>query len=276
MQGGDIRLTDGHAVGVVGIDIEQLVTWALRDQGLGWDASGSSTLLGRFAALGTMVSGGMVADPSVALLSDTDAIVVRQAIDGLDREPRMLVLTHGRAGTRPEWHPEGMGEPQPLTGGGGAVRVEYADERNRHGRAGVRLDMLAWSKRVEEVEHDRGQWTAWRWALLTLGAAVNGRMSSHRATGPAALAEPWADAATVAAEVQKRAHDDAQGGGMAQAAGISSDPAIAGMTIAELRAEAQAAVRSRASDWGGPDVLVREPLKQRVRRESQDDAGGSP
>lgn len=245
------------------LDIEQLVTWALREQGLGWDSVGGGTLLGRFAALGTMVSGGMVADPSVALLSDTDAIVVRQAIDGLEREERMLVLTHGRAGTRPEWCPEGEGEPEPLLGA--------------NGRPGRGLDMLAWSKRCETVRYERGQWAAWRFALLKVGAAVNGRMASHQATGPAVVARPWEDAAMLAAAAAEAARFEAgRGAGAVGARGVAADPALAGLTLDELRAEAQAEVRERATVFTAGVLEVEPRRPRRVRGESTGDAGDGP
>jgi hypothetical protein len=236
-------------------DIERLVTWALRDQGLGWEKPGKSAGGYGFAQLGTLVSGGVVANPNAGLLSDEDALLVKMAVDMLAPDPRAAVLQFGRAGLRPEGWDEAIGEPQQLVDKRGRPRWDYDNPNNKRGPRRPLLDMLAWSVHRDEVLFARRQWTMWREALLVLRDYVGPKLQHHIATGPEAPAEPWLTAAPVI-----------HGAAMHQAPELpqpwlrydkgESQPART-QAVEQLRTAADADVKAVARDWGAPTRPIR-------------------
>jgi len=244
----------------VPIDIERLVTWALRDQGLGWDAPARGSSLDRLASLGTMISGGAIADPSIGLLSDEDAIHVRQGIDMLPREAAGLVVVHGRAGTRPEGADEQLGEPEQLRNKRGQLMWDYDNPRSRRGYRRPKLDMLGWSQKRDSIDFARKQWTLWRESLVSLIGPLNEVMRHHRATGPEVAAEPWLQPKRTVLSVEAmEVPTDPQPWLKAERPMRKPDHTV---TVEELKREAQAEVRSVARDWGDPT----QPIQRRKPR----------
>ena len=177
------------------IDIERLVTWALRDQGLGWtgDLSGGDSLAG-LAELGTRVdssSSGGLPPPGVGLQTSDDALDVRRAIDQLPTDARVLVILHGRIGTRPEWGEDGYGLPAQLLNKRGQKRWLYRDPRSQRGKVGPALDWRAYDHHIAQIDFERAQWTVWREALVALRVLLVTTQKHHEPSGPLVLAAPW-------------------------------------------------------------------------------------
>lgn len=177
-------------------DIEWIITWALRDQGLGWTGNGrASDIGGELAMLGTRVdvspSSGLPA-PSMGLCDDLDALVVKTAIDRLDPDAQALVVLNGRIGRRPEWGEDGYGLPEQSRNKRGQLEWLYRDPKNWRGKIGPRLDWRAYEAHVAEVEFERAGWSVWHEALVVLAGELCGRLQRFEVVGPAAPKEPWA------------------------------------------------------------------------------------
>ena len=249
------------------IDIEKLVTWALRDQGLGWDAPGSWSAMEQAGMLGVMIAGGGIADPSVNLLSDEDAMVVRRTIDDLPSEARALVIIHGRTATRPEGAEEAIGEPVQQLDKRGRPRWRYLTT-NKRGPKEPLYDILAWSAQRDNVLFARKQWTLWRESLFALVEPLNARMARHVATGPAVIAEPWLVAAPVVHGIVS-----AEASSEPQPWLRSEKPVTVhdrGLDVAEVRAAADADVRSVATDWSAPKrPIIRRKVRAATRQTAE-------
>lgn len=186
-------------------DIEQLVRWALRDQGLGWESLAPSR--GQdYASLGTRVdtSRWSAPAPSAALWTDGDAMLVRQAVGALPSEASTLVLLNGRCGMRPDWCEEGPGAWVQQRDGRGRLRWDWDDPVNRTGERRPRLAFEG--TRPELVGFHRAQYTLWREGLVAMVAPLNGVMASHRATEPATPELPWLRRKPVILETVEAAH----------------------------------------------------------------------
>lgn len=194
-----------------GLDVERLVTWALREQGLGWSAAGGRDW--GWQVLGTRVDSSSwgAPPPSSDLCTDDDALLVRQAIERLPAEAAALVLVHGRTGTRPDWCEEGEGAWVQERDGQGRPRWDWADPINRTGEKRPRL--VFEGLRPELVRFHRAQWTLWREGLIALVDPLNRAMERHEALPPTVAAAPWdgprpailhADAAGTGAAVEGR------------------------------------------------------------------------
>jgi hypothetical protein len=172
------------------LDVEQLITWALRDQGMGWEtgaAEGTS-----WSDLGTRVDTSTrwsVPAPSAALQTDDDALVVRQLIDRLPVEAAALVIQHGRIGGRPDWCEEGEGQMVHKHDGRGRPMWDWDDEVNRSGEKRPR--MVFEGTRPELVAFHRAQYAVWHAALAALVPQLNAALQGHQAIGPFAPARPW-------------------------------------------------------------------------------------
>ncbi len=174
------------------MDIEKLVTWALRDQGLGWSPSAGSGLdvetLG--VRIDRSVSYGLPA-LGVGLCDSADALAMRAAIDRLPAEGRYLVISNGRIGLRPDWGEEGYGEPVQMTAGNGKLKWVYEDQKNCRGARFPVLDWRGYDAHVRQIDYERASWTLWRESLVALKKALEGTLADHDATGPEAPACPW-------------------------------------------------------------------------------------
>lgn len=90
-----------------------------------------------------------------------------------------LVLSHARAGSRPDWH-EGWSRPSGRPPADGCAK----DARGRARR-------LADGPSLREVMHARACYAAWHAALSWLVADLDGQLSKFSLSGPAAPAIPW-------------------------------------------------------------------------------------
>lgn len=172
------------------LDVEQLITWALRAQGLGW--GGSEAQAAGWEDLGTRVDTSnrwSVPAPSAALQTDDDALVVRACIDRLPTEAAALVVQHGRVGGRPDWCEEGEGSWVQARDGADRLLWDWSDPVKRRGERTPR--MVFEGMRPELVAFYRAQYTVWREALVALVPALNVALRTHRAIGPFAPARPW-------------------------------------------------------------------------------------
>lgn len=231
------------------MDIERLVNWALADQGLGW---GSRELVrDSFSDLGTVIDDSSSGShPSIALLTDDDALVVKAAIDGLPVEARVLVIQYGRTGLRPEGADEVLGEPEQMLDKRGRPRWVYDNPSNKRGAKRPMLDMLAWSTKREALAFDRAQWTLWREALVALIAPLNLRLETHYATGPEAPERPW--------ELPRPVVHGIDGEVLPSPPVAREQGSV--VSVEELRAAAQSPVQMRPLNWGSPA----KPLRRRA------------
>lgn len=229
------------------MDIERLVNWALADQGLGW--GGDRPAREDYSDYGTTIDDeAHGSHPSISLLTDDDALVVKAAIDGLPPEARVLVIRYGRTGLRPEGADEQLGDPVQLVDKRGRPRWDYANPANKRGSKRPLLDILGFSKRRDDIAFFRAQWTLWREALVALIGPINLKCEGHYATGPEAPEKPWLAPRPVVhgidAQRQARVRGDGVGGAL---------------SIDDIRLLAQAPVASRASDWSAPATAPRRP-----------------
>lgn len=231
------------------LDIEALVTWALRDQGLGWGGR-DSLVRDDYSDLGTVIDAGSTGShPTISLLSDDDALVVKQGIDALPTEMRAVVILYGRAGLRPEGADEEIGEPEQLMDKRGRPRWRYDNPANKRGPKEPLLDVLGWTQKREAIRFARAQWTLWREALAALVGPLNAAMVTHRATGPAAPEHPW--------DMPRPAVHGLAG----FAPSTEPQPWLRmghapelrhGRAIEDVRVSANAPVAAQASDWSAP------------------------
>jgi len=91
----------------------------------------------------------------------------------------MLMITHGRADDRPEWH-EGW---KPVKG---RKPIRRGKTKDRWGRT-------LKSRMVDDytVARDRGVYRVWWWALELLAAQLSDELDRFTITGPAAVSDPW-------------------------------------------------------------------------------------
>lgn len=171
------------------IDVEQLVTWAMLNQGLGWSAGQSAGM--SFMELGTRIDRSSMSAPSIALQTDDDALIVRSVIEMLPPEDAEMVIRHGRIGERPEWCPDGPGEHRQRRNRRGQPMWIYDNPKNRRSQ---RHPMMEWiGDRPEQVAFWRANYRVWWFSLEAIVPELNARLHSHEATGPAAPLEPWAE-----------------------------------------------------------------------------------
>ena len=219
-------------------DVERLVVWALRDQGLGWGASDRAR--DDASDYGTLIDDGG-SHPNMGLWSDDDALLVKSAIDGLPGEARTLVTQYCRAELRPDWAEEGNGTWQQLTDARGRPRWLWTDQANRTGEKRPLMGFVGLDPEV--VAFERAQYGLWWQGLADIVAPLNRQMKTHQAIGPCAPRDPWA-------LPKPRVHGLSGEAASAPKAAVLIDRAY------EMRAAAQADVRQRPTDWTGsePDV----------------------
>lgn len=226
------------------IDIEELVIWALRDQGLGWggrERSGED-----WTDLGTIIDDTSTGShPTIALWSDDDAMHVKLAIDGLPKEARVLLVQYGRAGLRPDWCEEGYGSYQQLRYGN-KLMWEWSDPVNRTGTKRPKMGFVG--EQRETVDFMRAQYRVWWQGLADLIGPLNNLMERHRATGPAAEREPWRS------DSPKPVVFGEDGRPVAP---VVHKPKVAAEAVEVLRARASEPIQGQASDWSPPAKPIR-------------------
>lgn len=226
------------------MDIERLITWSLRDQGLGW--VGREQVREDFSDLGTVIDEGHTGShPNIGLWSDDDAMLVKIAIDALPGDARALVVQYGRAGLRPDWVEEGYGSIQQLKDGRGRLRWVWDDPKNR---TGEKRPMLAFvGEQRESVDFHRAQYGVWWQALTDLVGPLNNALSGYRASGPEAAREPWSES--------QRPRVFEQDGGVVKP--IHVEPKVSELPIEGLKDKANMPIRSVATDWSVPSRMPR-------------------
>jgi hypothetical protein len=228
-------------------DIEWLVTWALRDQGLGWGAPGDRPAPLGFADYGTVIDDDDIGShPSINLLTDDDAMVIKRTIDELPREAAALVVQYGRAGLRPDWAEEGEGTWEQARDARGRLRWKWA---NPSARTGAKKPLMVFVGLAPEVvEYERSTYALWWQGLADLVAPLNLRMQGHAAIGPEAPRMPWLQG-------KRTVH------GLGEGADRTRRP-VRGEMVESVRAQAQAPVRSVASDWSVENSVLHKKESQ--------------
>ncbi|AXS40983.1 hypothetical protein D1F64_14305 [Breoghania sp. L-A4] len=180
------------------IDIEDLVHWALRDQAVGHDLSeggyGPDGLRSSWHSVETILQLGTMVDTFGRAngkgTMHPDAVLVGEALRGMNARERGLVLAYGMSGTRPAWDYEP--ELRPFIGANGKPEVVKRVERGQRGLRDVphRCD-LELRPSLEVVAQAWATYRDWRFALTFLAALLRPRLTSHAVTGPRAPFEPW-------------------------------------------------------------------------------------
>jgi hypothetical protein len=129
----------------------------------------------------------------VAIHCKEDAAVIFDAVMALPSEARMLVVKHGRTGTRPEWHEEGPGEwVQPVDRKGNPKKM-WRDPAKQRGFLGYTPKELV-GLHPDMVEEARRAYCVW-WLGLTdlvdlLNTPIVG-LTEHVARRPVSATPPW-------------------------------------------------------------------------------------
>jgi len=178
-------------------DIEWLVNWAFQTQRVedavrnlmpvGPDISQSAML--QMLELGVRVDTSSQGQKWDSAQCHDDAVVVYDCVRRLPHAAAGLVVVHGRAGTRPDWCPEGVGHEVPVLTKKGKPKRIYRDPIKCKGDLGP---MMQWrGHRPEVVQFHRAQYAVWHAALCALISPLNGEMVSYVVGGPLAAALPW-------------------------------------------------------------------------------------
>ena len=225
-------------------DIEQLVVWALRDQGLGW--AGKERQRDDFSDLGTVIDDDHPGShPTIALWSDDDAMQVKSAIDDLPPDARVLLVQYGRAALRPDWCEEGYGSYQQLRYGK-RLMWEWSDPINRTGEKRPKMGFVG--EQRETVDFMRAQYAVWWQGLADIVGPLNNVMERHRATGPAVEKAPWLS------DSRKPVVFAPDGSPIVE---IVHKPKVAEEAVETLRERASAPIMDRANDWSAPTRAIR-------------------
>lgn len=172
-------------------DIEQLVVWALVDNGLGREFVMDRNGRMDWRDTGVIVDRGS-SRASVALptMRHEDAGRIAQAIAALPDRARALVVIHGRTNCRPDWCEEGVGREEAKTNRRGQVEYHYERPGDRHSRKlGPKLVWVG--ETPERVAWFREAYAVWWAALEGMVGPLNEVMTKYEAKGPAVAAEPW-------------------------------------------------------------------------------------
>lgn len=171
------------------IDIEKLVTWALLNQGLGWDESRKTDSTSEMATYGTLIDRSTIGAPSPNLQTDDDAWVVKKHIKELPDDVSDFIIRFGRIGDRPDWCPEGVGEYVQKRNKKGDPMWIYDTPGNKRSKKHPLMEWQGW--RQAQVDYWRSSYTLWRRGLVELIEPLNAEMANHIATPPAAPNAPW-------------------------------------------------------------------------------------
>ena len=183
-------------------DVEELVTWAFRDQKVEavakrlWPSEGigasPESSLAQIMALGCRVDTSSAGAMHMAVQCHEDAAVIYDAVMTLPPEAWVLVVQHGRQGSQPEWYPEGPGQwVQPL-GRDGQPKKLWRDAARKTGYLGIAPKQLI-GLDPRFVEEARRAYTLWWMALNDLVDMLNGTdgLGDHEALPPSAPSRPW-------------------------------------------------------------------------------------
>lgn len=178
--------------------IDQLVHWALsvehveavvsRAKNWGPNISNTNPIM-------QMMQLGVRIDKSSFLASDIgndcheDALTIFSAINQLPEEAMVLITLHGRAGTQPDWHPEGAGYEREITDKRGRRKPIYKDPVNRNNPIGYKTEWVG--TRPEIVTSGRKDYSTWYNALCELQSRLKHTLIDFTPALPSAQAAPW-------------------------------------------------------------------------------------
>ncbi|ODT50275.1 hypothetical protein [Devosia sp. 63-57] len=182
------------------VDVEDLVVWAFRDQKIEAVAArlaGPSGLqpspesnLAQVLALGCRVQTSSAGAMHMAVQCHEDAAVIYDAVMALPAEATMLLIRHGRNGTRPDWIEDGPGRWVCQVDKAGNPKKLYIDPHAKRGFIGYARPVLEGNDPAE-VEEARRAYDVWRYALVDLVPLLNAEMVDHEALLPAVAVRPW-------------------------------------------------------------------------------------
>jgi len=181
-------------------DVEDLLIWALVDNGLGAQLVERRGKVG-WMDLGTRTDGGRGGwDLSGPRVQHDDAYVIANTVLALPLDPETgeatmaeLLIRHARTNCRPDWCEEGVGHAVPKVNKRGQVEYEYERPGDRKS-AKVRPKMVWEGETEAAVAYYRARYALWWIALRDLVAPLNAVLERFEATGPRAPEEPWAQA----------------------------------------------------------------------------------
>lgn len=178
-------------------DVEDLVIWALVDNGLGAQIVERRGKVG-WMDLGTVVDATRSSwDISGPRVQHSDAYFIANWVMALPPDPvtgeatmAELVIRHARTNCRPDWCEEGVGRAVPKTNKRGQIEYEYERPGDRKSRKlGPKM---VWEGETENsVAFYRARYSLWWIALKTLVEPLNKNLERFEATGPRAPEEPW-------------------------------------------------------------------------------------
>lgn len=178
-------------------DVEDLVIWALLDNGLGNELVEKAGRL-TWQDYGTTIqSSGGGWSGSGARMQHADAGRIVERIlalpdDPVTGEPVMaeLLIRHGRTNCRPDWCEEGVGSAEQKTNKRGQPEWNYERPDDRKSKK-LGPKMVWVGETQAAVEWYRARYAVWWIALKELVAPFNEVLERFEATGPRAMERPW-------------------------------------------------------------------------------------
>lgn len=232
------------------IDIEAVVIWALRDQGLGWVGK-ERDAREDWSDYGTIIDDEHTGShPTIGLWSDDEAMQVKMAIDQLPIECRVLIVQYGRAGLRPDWIEEGYGTVQQLTDARGRLRWIWEDPVNR---TGAKRPMMGFvGEQRDNVDFHRAQYQLWWQGLADIVGPLNDVLERRYVTGPVLSRSPWCES--------PKGRMFGENG--EEVTFSTAEAKVSEMSLEALRTLANDPIQSVATDWSVP---VRPARRQKAR-----------
>lgn len=176
-----------------GIDIQDLLVWAYRDQAVDeaprhWDGPCVALMRWDVAVDGV----------GVEAVIDPDAFLVHAAVMGLSRYQIALVIGCAKWGSVPDWYPGARPVMAAVLNGRGSPAAIYDRSRNVVGhRVRPALELADGSVMVGYSSADltrlRMGYMVWHEALCALASSLSQSMPGRDITGPRVMREPWAE-----------------------------------------------------------------------------------
>lgn len=192
------------------IDVQDLIEWTYRTQAPELAVQLLAARAPRAAVSTGWLDYGTVIDGGGPTRADThpDALIVHDAVSEHAPRPDLLVL-HARAGTSPDWYPEGPGLLMADVDGRGRMLVRTADYRlerqaspQRGRRRAIACCLTIVGTDPALVEAGRETYALWRDGLGAVAAALAAApegLVAHEVRGPRAPRRPWESGGPVTA-----------------------------------------------------------------------------
>ena len=180
------------------MDVEDLVQWALIDNGLAAAFSDNLQQL-RWEDYGTPIQSSDRWSVGSPRASHEDAGRVAMAISSLPADPvtgekvmTELLVRYGRRAERPDWAEDGVGHYEQVTDARGRLLWDWDDPNNRSAKRSARRPRMRFVGETEaSVAFYRAQYDVWWIALKSLVGPLNESLVDFSATGPRAPEKPW-------------------------------------------------------------------------------------